>query len=132
LKIRRISFAVLLPIAELALWSAMVLLPTVRAYARFSAVQKYGSVNIRAGEFELMVPRDRWLTIALADISEQRFHLVAGLNLPGAFIGEPLTVPAVSFLRSTRRVFRRKCGTLSPFRSFVSLPGGLLDEVWTF
>lgn len=113
-----------MPIVELAVWSALVLLPTVKAYARFSAVQKYGSVNLRSGEFELMVPRDRWLTISLAAICEQRFHLVAGLNLPGAVIGAPLTVPVVSFLR------KHPSGLSAEIWNTISLPFFCLPAWW--
>ena len=81
------------------MWSALVLVPTLSTYARINVTQRNGSANIRSGQFEQMLPRDRWLSFSLASVCERRFPLVTNLNLPGMIVGAPLTVPAVSFLR---------------------------------
>ena len=100
MKPQRISCAFLLPIAELALWSALVLVPTLLMYGRFYSLQKHGNASIGSGQFELILPRDRWLGFSLATVCERRFHTIVNLNLPGGLIGAPLSVPAASYFRT--------------------------------
>lgn len=99
-KPQRISCAVLLPIAELALWSVLVLIPTLLMYGRFYSLQKHENASARSGQFETILPRDRWLEFSLATVCERQFHTIANLNLPGALIGAPLSVPAASYFRT--------------------------------
>jgi len=68
-------------------------------YGRFHSVQKYGSARIGSGQFELVLPKDRWLAFSVARVCEQRFHTIANLNLPGIIVGAPFSLPAVAFLR---------------------------------
>lgn len=94
---REVSCGVLLPIAELAVWSAVVLIPMLFMYARPGAVLEYRNATIHSRQW--MLPRDRRLMFPLAAIGERRFHLITDLNLPGLIVGAPLSVPVVSFLR---------------------------------
>ena len=100
MRAQRISCAFLLPIAELALWSALVLVPTLLMYGRFYSLQKHENASTESGRFELILPRDRWLGFSLATVCERRFHTIVNLNLPGALIGAPLSVPAASYFRT--------------------------------
>jgi hypothetical protein len=98
-KRQRISYAFLLPIAELALWSVLVVVPTLVMYGNFYSLQKNDNASSGSGQFESILPRDRWLAFSLATVCERRFHAIANLNLPGALIGAPLSVPAASYFR---------------------------------
>lgn len=100
MKPQRISCAFLLPVAELALWSVLVLIPTLVIYGRLYSFQKHENASTRSGQFESILPRDRWLEFSLATVCERRFHTIVNLNLPGALIGAPLSVPAASYLRT--------------------------------
>ena len=100
MRAQRISCAFLLPIAELALWSALVLVPTLLMYGRFYSLQKHENASTESGRFELILPRDRWLGFSLATVCERRFHTIVNLNLPGALIGAPLSVPAALYFRT--------------------------------
>lgn len=95
MKLQRISSAALLPLAELSLWCALVLLPTLFIYGQLYVLQARGNASLGSGQFEF------WL----ATVCEHRFYTIVNLNLPGALVGAPLSVPAASYLRSHPRVF---------------------------
>jgi hypothetical protein len=94
-----VSFTLLLPVAELAVWSAVVLLPTLFMYTRLDAVQRSGDATVRSGQIELTQPPDHWLAWSLTAVGERRFHLITDLNLPGLLVGAPLSLPAAAYLR---------------------------------
>lgn len=105
LRPRRLSYAVLLPIAELALWSAVVLIPALLIYGRFHAAQRSANARIASGQFESMLPRDHWLAFSVATVCDRRFHIITNLNLPGVLVGAPLSVAAVPYLRQHSSTF---------------------------
>jgi hypothetical protein len=94
-KLQKISCAALLPLAELSLWCALVLLPTLFVYGQLYLFQARGNASIGSGQFEF----------SLATVCERRFYTIVNLNLPGVLVGAPLSVPAASYLRSHPRVF---------------------------
>ena len=95
MKLQRISTAALLPLAELSLWCALVLLPTLFMYGQLYVLRARGDASLGSGLFEF----------SLATVCERKFYTIVNLNLPGALIGAPLTVPAASYLRRHPRVF---------------------------
>jgi hypothetical protein len=97
-KPQRISCALLLPLAELALWSTLVVIPTLFMYGGLYSLQKHEDASIRPGQ--PISPRDGWLGFSLATVCERQFHTIANLNLPGALIGAPLSLPVASYLRT--------------------------------
>ena len=94
-KLQRISCAALLPLAELSFWVALVVCPALFMFGRLYALSVQGNAPIRSGLFEF----------SLEIVSEQRFHAIVNLNLPGALIGAPLSVPAASYFRSRPGAF---------------------------
>jgi hypothetical protein len=63
----RISFCLLLPIAELATWTMLVAVPTSLMVYRFHrTAQGSAQIKIQAGKFETLLPSERWLPFALA------------------------------------------------------------------
>jgi hypothetical protein len=69
MSIPRISFSLLLPIVELALWA--VLVPTgagLTYYRLYRAARGSQGVRIHSGQFELTVPRGGWVGFALASV----------------------------------------------------------------
>jgi hypothetical protein len=95
----RISCAFLLPIAELAIWSVLVLIPALLTYSAFYSIQNHRNAATRSGQFDL-APRDLWLELSLMPVCERQFHAIANLNLPGALIGAPLSTFATSYFRT--------------------------------
>jgi len=74
MSIPRISFSLLLPIVELALWA--VLVPTgagLTYYRLYRAARGSQGVRIHSGQFELTVPRGGWVGFALLS------HRLAGV-----------------------------------------------------
>lgn len=95
MKPQTISCAALLPLAELSVWFALVLCPTLFMYGRLYAVGIRGNAAISSEQLEFL----------LSIVSERRFHTIVNLNLPGALIGAPLSVLAASYFRSHPRAF---------------------------
>lgn len=89
------SSAALLPLVELSLWCALVLLPTLFIYGRLYLLQARGNASLPPGPFEF----------SLAMVCEHRFYTIVNLNLPGALVGAPVSVPVASYLRSHPRMF---------------------------
>jgi hypothetical protein len=99
-KASRVSWTFLLPIAELALWSALVLMPMLFLYGKLYLLQKYENPPAGPGQFEVPFPADRLFGFALATVCERRFDTIVNLNLPGVLLGAPVAVPAASYLRT--------------------------------
>lgn len=95
MKLQRNSCVALLPLAELSLWCALVLLPALFIYGQLYVFQARGNASLGSGQFEF----------SLATVCERRFYTIANLNLPGVLVGAPLSVPIASYLRSHPRVF---------------------------
>ena len=95
MKLQEISCASLLPLAELSLWCALVLLPTLFMYGQLYLFQALGNAPLGSGQFEF----------SLATVSERRFYTIVNLNLPGVLVGAPFSAPAASYFRSHPRVF---------------------------
>lgn len=95
MKQRKISYAGLLPLAELSLWCAIVVLPTLFMYGQLCLALPRGNASLRSGQLEFL----------LASVCEHRFYTIANLNLPGVLVGAPLSVPAAAYLRGHPRMF---------------------------
>jgi hypothetical protein len=93
------SFAAFLPIAELGVWSAAVLVPSLLTYARLIVAAKGDS-----GHFGITLPHNV-LLFSLTLVCEQRFLFITCLNLPGMLIGAPVTIPVIAHLRDQPVVF---------------------------
>lgn len=83
----------------------LVLVPALLMCGRFYVFQKNRNASIRSGEFELILPPNKWLEFSLARVCDRQFHTIVNLNLPGALVGAPLSVPAVSYLRRHPSMF---------------------------
>lgn len=82
--ITRISFSLLLPMVELAVWVALVPADVGRVYYRArQAAHVSASVSARLGEFELKLPPDRWVESSLKFMPLRFSHSIIAANLPG-------------------------------------------------
>jgi hypothetical protein len=104
-KPQRISWSFVLPFAELALWSALVVIPTLLMYGEFYSLHRHENTSTSSAQFDLIVSRGGWLEFSLATVCERRFHTIVNLNLPGALIGAPLTAPVASYFRRNPSAF---------------------------
>jgi len=94
MSIPRISFSLLLPIVELALWA--VLVPTgagLTYYRLYRAARGSQGVRIHSGQFELTVPRGGWVGFALASVPACRSRTIIVVNLPGLVADVVLSLP---------------------------------------
>jgi len=91
-------FAVLLPVGELLIWLAIVVIPTLNLYAKLQALHSRGE-PLAFGSFQVKVPQPRQLTFSLDMISAERYRTIVNINLPGSLAGAAITVPAIAYLR---------------------------------
>jgi hypothetical protein len=88
----------MLPLAELFVWFLLVPVPTLLLYGQLRLAQMERNGSRGAGRSESDVPPHGWLWFSLSEVSERQFVSMMNLNLPGALIGAPVSVPAVSYL----------------------------------
>lgn len=94
LLIRLRSFSTILPVAELALWMALVLMPTaVTVYRLARGARGSNYTRLQFGQVEQIVPRAHWLSFALERVSYQEWQTVAAINLPGMVIEVVISLP---------------------------------------
>jgi hypothetical protein len=87
LKVRRFSFALLLPLAELAAWTEIVAAPTaLTVYRLHQAARGSDRIGVHFGQFQITLPRRRWLPWALESVSMERWRAITAANLPGTAI----------------------------------------------
>ena len=94
LRLRKFSFATFQPLAEIAIWAILVLVPTVQISINHVRLDNWPIAN---GGAPLRFSRS--LGISLIVVSEQQFLTIVNLNLPGTLIGAPISVPAISYIR---------------------------------
>jgi hypothetical protein len=83
-KITHISFGLLLPIIELTIWTILVPSYSGSLYYRLRQASRGSEqVNIRSGEMEMRLRKDRWLSFAIASLPPRRARAVVASNLPG-------------------------------------------------
>lgn len=100
LKIGFRSFSMLLPVAELALWMVLVLMPATMTVYRFDrGAHGADYVRLRLGQFEQVVWRHRWFSFALERVSWGKWQTITAINLPGTvieiLISLPLSLPSL-------------------------------------
>lgn len=97
LRIRRVSFSLLLPLAAMAAWTELVAVPVaLTVYGFHEAAQESNRIRIHTGRIEMTLPARRWIPYALEMVSWRRGHTVAAANLPGDFV-EALAVLPLSW-----------------------------------
>ena len=89
---RRISFALLLPIVELTLWSVLVPSQAATLYWHLRASTHLGSeLRMFFGDFGMTIPRAGLWPFAFETVAMHESHLIAAINLPGVFVELPLS-----------------------------------------
>jgi len=83
MKIRRLSFSLLFPVAALAIWTVLVPIQTGIAYYRLHrTIQKSGPIHGHSGQFELVI-REASPSLVLRAVTDLESHTVTNMNLPG-------------------------------------------------
>jgi hypothetical protein len=101
LRLKKFSFTAFLPLVEPAIWSVLILLPAFQGlmmYSRFDGLIAPSGGSVRSKVFEVS------LTLAC----ERRFTTILNLNLPGALLGAPISLPAISYFRTHPGFFSAK------------------------
>ena len=95
MRIARTPFALLLPVAELAVtWVLLVPVQTGFIYYRLrNAAVNSDGIRIRSGSFDLSLRRKQFLLFALESTLVRQSHTISGLNLPGGFVQGLISLP---------------------------------------
>jgi hypothetical protein len=102
LRITRVSYSLLLPIAAMAAWTELVVIPVaLTVYGIHVAARDSDRIRIHTGRAATVLPRDRWIPYALEMVSWRHGHTVAAANLPGDFV-ETLVLSPLSWPNAWR------------------------------
>jgi hypothetical protein len=92
--IKAVRFALVLPVANLALWAATALLPVLFLLVRLGSNETH-----RFGDFTVH-RSGSWLPFALHIVCDRIFPMTVAVNMPGLLVGAPISVPVISWLHS--------------------------------
>ena len=100
MRVARVPFSVLLPLVELALWAALILIPTSLLFYRLrQAAEQSEPARIHLGHFEVTLRRDQLFGFAVSAVARTYSHTITAINFPGAsveiLISLPTTWPSV-------------------------------------
>ena len=99
MRFARISFSVLLPLVELAIWAVLIPIPAARIYYRLSQVTgNSGNASVRLGQFQVRPLRNRLAILVIGPLAARHFHSVFAANLPGEFGELLISLPTPSHL----------------------------------
>ncbi len=94
MRITRLSFSVLLPIAEIAIWMILLSVQTSLICYRFhQAAQGAQAVRIHTEHFEWTVPRNKWFSSALTAVASRHSETIMAANLPALFVEVLVSLP---------------------------------------
>lgn len=90
----RVSFSLLLPIVDLALLVVLVFVPiTMTALHLYQASKGSAQVQIHSGSFDMTLPRDQIVPLAIRMVTVSRAHLMIAINLPGVLFQALISLP---------------------------------------
>jgi hypothetical protein len=90
---RLISFALLLPAFELALWLVLVPSQAAAMYWRLRPPQNGSqAIHLSAGSFSAVIAPDRLLSFCMETVAMRESPLISSLNMPGFFLELPLSI----------------------------------------
>jgi hypothetical protein len=83
-KLRQVTFAVLLPLTSLVLWVVLIAVPTTLIYLKLRHnAHNASAIRMEVGRFTRTVPRGHFLIFAAEIASTSKAHLIEAVNLPG-------------------------------------------------
>jgi len=92
----RIPFSHLLPIIDLALLVVLVFVPiTMTSLHLYEASKGSSQVQIHSGQFEMTLPRDQIVPLAIRMMTVSKAHLMMAINLPGILIQALISLPSI-------------------------------------
>jgi hypothetical protein len=84
MRVKRIPFALLLPLVELSVWSMLVLVPTYQLYSRVGKrLRGDGQVELYFGQASATIRKDRVFSFLIGLVATQHSHFLSAANLPG-------------------------------------------------
>lgn len=99
MRFARISFSLLLPLAELVIWAVLIPIPAARMYYRLhQANRNLENASIGVGQFEVRLHRNRLAILVIGPLAARHFHSVFAANLPGEFGEILISLPTSSHL----------------------------------
>ena len=94
MNIKRLSFSVLLPVAEITIWLALVPIQTGIIYYRFhQAAQGSQAVRIHTEHIDWTVPKDKWFSSAITAVATRNSETIVAINLPGLIVEILISIP---------------------------------------
>lgn len=90
----RIPLSHLLPIIDLALLALLVFVPiTVTSLHLYQASKGSSRVQIDSGQFDLTLPRDQIVPLAIRMVTVSKAHTIMAINLPGIIVQALISLP---------------------------------------
>ncbi len=91
---RRLPLSILVPVVALASWSVVLAPEVIRTvYQLHQAARGSDSVRIQTGQFQMIIPRQRWLAFAMDRTGLRYDHAVAAANLPATTVEALISLP---------------------------------------
>lgn len=98
----RPSFSVILPLLELSVWVALIIVPSSLEFLDLEGTARGAAVTrIEAGELNVAIPRSEFLPFAVEIATTESAPWIAGANIPG-ILGEALVSLPTSWPESWR------------------------------
>lgn len=92
----RIPFSHILPVIDLALLVVLVFVPiTMTSLHLYEASKGSSQVQIHSGQFEMTLPRDQIVPLAIRMMTASKAHLMMAINLPGILIQTLISLPSI-------------------------------------
>lgn len=81
-----LTFALLLPMAELCVWFLMLTVPALEIFVNLEVLARGSDVaHVQFGQFSQNVSRNEFVSFATTRSSYQNSHFLTALNMPGMF-----------------------------------------------
>jgi hypothetical protein len=94
MKVTRASFSILLPLFELAIWIALIAVPTTLIFLNLRQTA-HGSptAHVGMGTFDAEIPKRHFLWFAFWSATTSRAHVITAINIPGTIPEFLLSLP---------------------------------------
>jgi hypothetical protein len=93
-RLERVRFSWVLPLAAFLVWDVLVLGPAVMTYCQLvAAAHGERSARMHSEQIEYTVPRDRFLWFSMETAAVQHHDLIRSINFPGLFTQALISLP---------------------------------------
>jgi hypothetical protein len=92
----RIPLSHILPVVDLSLLVLLVIVPiTMTSVHLYEASKGATQVHIHSGQFDMTLPRDQIVPLAIRIETTAKAHLMMAVNLPGSIVQALISLPSI-------------------------------------